>query len=209
MENKNCVFINCPFDKPRMDRILKPILFCLLSHDLHPVLTLDIKDSGQLRIEKIVDMMKEVKYSIHDLSLLKVKKVTEFARMNMPYELGIDYGLRSSGIEEYKRKRFLVMGSKKFDYMKAISDISGFDIMSHENSMEKVFDCMHSWLSSLELSIIVKPSLALYYDFINFNGWLYSNALDEYGEDVCKDYLEKMEMNTYKSKIEEYLNTKK
>ena len=44
----------------------------------------------------------------------------------------------NSGIEEYKRKRFLVMGSKKFDYMKAISDISGFDIMSHENSMEKV-----------------------------------------------------------------------
>ena len=79
----NNVFINCPFDKYRIDAILKPILFCLMVHGLNPQLALDVNDSGQLRIDKIVNLMKNSKYSIHDLSLLKVANTKEFARMNM------------------------------------------------------------------------------------------------------------------------------
>ena len=163
------VFINCPFDKNRIDKYLKPIFFCLVTNGLTPKIALESQDSGQLRIDKIVDLMKSSKYSIHDLSLLKLKRGTmEYARMNMPYELGIDYGLRNSGQELYEQKKFLVLGNKRYEYMKALSDISGFDIQNYNNSTEKLFECMHSWLSSLQLQRIVPPALIMHYDYISF-----------------------------------------
>lgn len=208
----NSVFINCPFDKSKIDSILKPILFCLIFHRLYPQLALDINDSGQLRIDKIVKLMKNSKFSIHDLSLLKVPKVSEFARMNMPYELGIDYGLRLSGVtgvNRYEEKRFLILGSKRYDYMKAISDLNGFDIQNHENKTRKVFDCMHLWLSTIGLDSEVLPSLKMYYEFMDFNAYTYFTISQKFGEEVVKDHLEKMSIPEYKKHIETYLSHKK
>lgn len=204
----NSVFINCPFDKSRIDTILKPIIFCLMSHGLFPQLALDINDSGQLRIDKIVGLMKTSKFSIHDLSLLKVPKVSEFARMNMPYELGIDYGLRLSGTNRYGEKRFLILGSKRYDYMKAVSDLNGFDIQNHENKTRKVFDCMHSWLSTIELDSEVLPSLKMYYDFLDFNAFTYYTFSQKYGEEIVKDHLDKMSIPEFKKCIVDYLSFK-
>lgn len=204
----NNVFINCPFDKYRIDVILKPILFCLISNGLNPQLALDVNDSGQLRIDKIVNLMKNSKYSIHDLSLLKVASTKEFARMNMPYELGIDYGLRLSGEGRFGEKRFLILGSKRYDYMKAVSDLNGFDIQNHENKTRKVFDCMHSWLGSIGLNVEISPSLKLYYDFIDFNAYMYVSMSKKYGEDIVKDHMEKITIPEYKKYIESYLANK-
>ena len=201
----NNVFINCPFDKYRIDAILKPILFCLMSHGLNPQLALDVNDSGQLRIDKIVDLMKNSRYSIHDLSLLKVADTKEFARMNMPYELGIDYGLRLSGEGRFGEKRFLILGSKRYDYMKAVSDLNGFDIQNHDNNTRKVFDCMNSWLGSIGLDVEISPGLKMYYEFIDFNAFMYISISKKYGEDIVKDHIEKMSIPEYKKHIETYL----
>ena len=176
-----------------------------MSHGLEPQLSLDIQDSGQLRIDKIVSLMKASKYSIHDLSLLKVNKIREFARMNMPYELGIDYGLRLSGMDRFGEKRFLILGSKRYDYMKAISDISGFDIENHDNNTRKVFGCMNHWLSTIGLNREILPELKLYYDFIDFNVYAYNSIHHQYGEDVVKDHLDKMGIMDYKKYILKYL----
>lgn len=204
----NNVFINCPFDEKHINDILKPIMFCLISNGLSPQLSLMIQDSGQKRIDKIVDLMKNSKYNIHDLSLLKTKSTKEYARMNMPYELGIDYGLRISGVERYGQKQFLILGSSRYDYMKAISDISGFDIHNHGGKTEKVFDCMYSWLSSLGLQKNMPPALTMYYDFLDFNVWLYMNILNEYGCDVAKEHQTKISITDYEIKIQEYLKQK-
>ena len=56
------VFINCPFDKNRIDKYLKPMFFCLVTNGLTPKIALESQDSGQLRIDKIVDLMKSSKY---------------------------------------------------------------------------------------------------------------------------------------------------
>lgn len=203
------VFINCPFDKNRIDKYLKPMFFCLVTNGLTPKIALESQDSGQLRIDKIVDLMKSSKYSIHDLSLLKLKRgAMEYARMNMPYKLGIDYGLRNSGQELYEQKKFLVLGNKRYEYMKALSDISGFDIQNYNNSTEKLFECMHPWLSSLQLQRIVPPALIMHYDYISFNAWLYSKLLTTYGEEATKECLKDLTWSNYKLYIDEYIQLK-
>ncbi len=56
----------------------------------------------------------------------------------MPFELGIDYGLRKSGNTSLNTKQFLILEANRYDYMKAISDINGFDIKVHSNDTEKM-----------------------------------------------------------------------
>lgn len=193
---ENNIFINCPFDKIRIDAILKPMIFCLVYYNFKPQLSLKVKDSGRPRIETIVNMMKGSRYSIHDLSLLSVSNPNDFARMNMPYELGIDYGLRVSGNQGLDEKRFLILGSKKYDYMKAISDLNGFDIDYHEDNTQKVFYCIREWIDSIRSTEIL-PSLKLYYKFMDFNAWLYDKLKHMHGEEVAFDYLNEMRIDEY------------
>lgn len=146
-EFEHSVFINCPFDQVYIDDLLKPILYIVVKNGFSPRLSLEVSDSGQVRLQKITEIIKSCKYSIHDLSIVKSKKAGEFARMNMPFELGIDYGLRNSGIKILKEKKFLILEATKYDYLRAISDINGFDIKVHNNETEKIFDCLYSWSS--------------------------------------------------------------
>lgn len=104
-----CVFINCPFDKRYIDDLLKPMLYVLVKNGLIPRLSLEVSDSGQIRLEKITNIIKSCKYGIHDLSIVKSTKAKEFARMNMPFELGIDYGLRVSDVSPLSTKQFLIL----------------------------------------------------------------------------------------------------
>lgn len=91
------VFINCPLDETYINDLLKPMLYLIIKNGYNPRLSLEVSDSGEVRLKKITEIIKSCKSSIHDLSLVKAKKAKEFARMNMPFELGIDYGLRKSG----------------------------------------------------------------------------------------------------------------
>ncbi len=71
------VFINCPFDNSYIDDILKPILYVLVKNRLSPRLSLEVSDSGQVRLQKITEIIKSCKYSIHDLSFVKSKKAKD------------------------------------------------------------------------------------------------------------------------------------
>ena len=87
------VFINCPFDED-YHPLLRPLLFTILYLGFTPRIALERSDSGENRIDKISELIASSKYSIHDLSRLKARRAKEFYRMNMPFELGIDYGAR-------------------------------------------------------------------------------------------------------------------
>src|SRR5689334_12727615 len=100
------VFINCPFDE-QYKPLLEVILFTLLYAGLIPRLASEKSDSLEPRVEKIVRLIKECKYSIHDLSRVKSAKANEFSRLNMPFELGIDYGCRRIAKNHLRTKRSL------------------------------------------------------------------------------------------------------
>lgn len=204
MRFEKSVFINCPFDIAYINDILKPMMYVIIKNGLNPRLSLEVSDSGQVRLEKITDIIKSCKYSIHDLSIVKSKKANEFARMNMPFELGIDYGLRKSGIDHLNTKQFLILEATKYDYMKAISDINGFDIKVHSNDTEKLFDCLYSWTSETLKINKQDPPLKMFYDFVDFNTSLFEEKLKEYRtEKLAKNYIEKISIPEYIQEIRE------
>lgn len=144
MDFEKNIFINCPIDQEFIDNLLKPILFIVIKNGFNPRVSLEISDSGQSRLLKITDIIKNCRYNIHDISKVKSKASHEFSRMNMPFELGIDYGIRYSGLKTFDTKHFLILEAVKYEYMHALSDISGFDTKAHKNETKELFKCLYS-----------------------------------------------------------------
>lgn len=122
----------------------------------------------------------------------------------MPFELGIDYGLRNSEIPNLDKKQFLILEATKYDYMKAISDINGFDIKVHSNETEKIFDCLYSWFSETLKINKQDPPLKIFYDFIDFNTSLFEEKVCQFGSDeLAMNYVEKISIPEYIGEIQE------
>jgi len=61
------VFINCPFDDEYAP-LLEAMPFCVVRFGLVPRLANERLETGENRLDKIVEMIKLSKFSIHDLS---------------------------------------------------------------------------------------------------------------------------------------------
>jgi hypothetical protein len=172
------VFINCPFDSHYYP-LLRPLLFTIVFLDFNPKIALERSDSGEQRLDKICQLIKESKYSIHDLSRLQSNKRDEFYRLNMPFELGIDYGARRFAANYLNKKKYLILEKRAFDYRKALSDISGVDIKNHENKPAKVVQAIRNWfVETVGLSNIAAPRV-IWYKFNDFTSDFYTRRQNE------------------------------
>lgn len=142
MHQKN-VFINCPFDKEYF-HLLKVFVFTILYIGFFPRLTLENSDSSETRISKIVNLISNSQFGIHDLSRLKARRKGEYFRLNMPFELGIDFGNKQYSTIN-KEKKILVLCAEKYEYQKAFSDFSGFDIKVHNNKEYDLIKVIREW----------------------------------------------------------------
>lgn len=140
------VFINCPFDEEYLP-LLRPLLFTILYVGLNPRISLESLDSGRPRIDKIVKLIKESRYAIHDLSRLQAKEAGEYFRLNMPFELGIDVGCRlfRSGC---RGKQCLILETERYRYQAALSDLSNSDIAVHKNDPQTLVTSVRNWLNN-------------------------------------------------------------
>jgi len=146
IDEKN-VFINCPFDNTYFP-LLKPLLFTITYLDLIPQIS-ETTDSGQARIDHILELMSISKYSIHDLSRVEKIKRNDYPRFNMPFECGIDFGLKMSNSEYFGEKRFLILEKEPYRYKSIISDISGNDIKAHKDDPEQIIKAVRDWFKVL------------------------------------------------------------
>lgn len=161
------VFINCPFDEDYYP-LLRPLLFTVLSLGFNPKIALERSDSGELRINKICQLIRSSRYSIHDLSRLQSKKKNEFYRLNMPFELGIEYGIRQLSKGRLQTKQCLILEKERYNFMRALSDLSGVDIKSHKNDPAVLVRELRNWfMETVGLSRIASPTL-IWYDFNDF-----------------------------------------
>lgn len=165
---QNSVFINCPFDAA-YHVLLQCILFTVVTLGFQPRIALEATDAGVIRLEKIITLIKESQYSIHDLSRIKSCTEGEYYRLNMPYELGIDFGCRRfSSEEKFACKRFLVLGGEHYEYMKALSDISGIDIQYHENEPINLVKSIRNWfVTNTDIKNALSPS-EIWYKWTDF-----------------------------------------
>ncbi len=142
------VFVNCPFDAQYVP-LLRPLLFTIIYLGLKPRIALEAMDAGQARLEKIVGLIAESKFGIHDLSRIEAAKAGELYRLNMPFELGIEFGCRLFGRGRQKDKRSLVLEAEPHRYKAALSDLSGSDIESHGNDPYRVIGTVRNWLKNV------------------------------------------------------------
>ncbi len=143
------VFVNCPFDWEYAP-ILKAMLFCLVHFGLRPRLALERSNAGETRIDKISELIAASEYSIHDLSRCQAREGGEHYRLNMPFELGMDFACRRFGGPPFDRKKILVLEEQKYRYQAALSDLAGVDVESHEGRHDLAVRKVRNWLAGME-----------------------------------------------------------
>ncbi len=141
------VFVNCPFD-PEYLPLLRPLLFTILYLGFTPRIALESLDSGTPRIQKIISLIEESKYAIHDLSRIQAATAGEFFRFNMPLELGLDVGCKLFKGGKWKNKKCLILEAERYRYQAAISDFSNSDIAVHANNPTNVVAEVRNWLNN-------------------------------------------------------------
>jgi hypothetical protein len=165
-----CVFINCPLDKS-YEPILQALLFCLIYLGFSPRIATERIDSGEIRLHKIRRLIEGSRYSIHDLSRSKASKKGEHYRLNMPFELGIDYACRLY-MKGRSGKKVLVLEEKRYQYQKALSDLAGCDLRTHSGRFEIAIRHVRNWLVS-EARIHAHGSSRIVDAYADFQQWYY------------------------------------
>ena len=171
------IFINCPFDTNYIE-LLRPMLFTLVYLGYNPRIALENMDVSIPRLDKILTLIRDSKYSVHDLSRIKSTMKNEFARLNMPFELGIDFGSKEFS-KKHNEKKFLVLSDEDHGYKKALSDLSGFDAQNHKNDSIEVVRILRDWIYEISETPKLIQALALWYKFQNaFLPFLIAKKMD-------------------------------
>lgn len=95
------------------------------------------------RMERIARTMLASPYSIHDLSRCRGEGDANLSRFNMPLELGIAMGFqltRPGGHE------WLALVPEGIAYAHYISDLSGYDLETHDGTPERLVSPVVRWL---------------------------------------------------------------
>jgi len=141
------VFINCPFDVAYRP-LFEALVFAV--HDCSYIArcSLEVDDASEARIEKIVKIIRDCKFGIHDISRTDPDVETGLPRFNMPLELGIFLGAKRFGNAVQKKKVCLILDIERYRFQQFISDIAGQDPSAHAGDAEKAIRIVRDWLSN-------------------------------------------------------------
>jgi hypothetical protein len=160
------VFINCPFDAAYAP-IFEAIVFAVHDAGFRAKCARERLDSSQVRLQKIVSLIAESRYSIHDLSRTALDEKSQLPRFNMPFELGIDVGCKEYSAK-HKDKSFLIFESEKYGFQKYISDIAGQDIAKHSDDPLEAVKRVRDWLRTESARADIPGGIAIYKRYESF-----------------------------------------
>src|SRR5215210_5684111 len=140
------VFINCPFD-PEYRPIFDALLFAVHACGLRARCALEAADSGAVRVEKIVQIIRDCRFGIHDISRTELND-QGLPRFNMPYELGLFMGAQRLGGAKQRRKSCLILDRQAYRYQAFLSDIAGQDPLSHGDDPSRAIKATRDWLAT-------------------------------------------------------------
>lgn len=141
------VFLNVPFDR-QYARLLRAHVFAIESCGLEATCALAESNAGDLRLAKILRLIRECRLGIHDLSRTTLDPVHRLPRFNMPLELGLFLGSQHFGSGRQRQKSSLVLDREQYRYQKFCSDLAGSDISAHGNKVEDAIRRVQHWLQS-------------------------------------------------------------
>lgn len=169
------VFVNCPFDEA-FAPLLQAIAFCITDLEFFARLAPENADNAANRLDRIVELIRGSKYGIHDLSRCKSTAAGEYARLNMPFELGLDHACARFGSGQMSGKTILILEETRYDYQKGLSDISGWDIHAHDGDFIKAVRIVSSWLIRQAGAAPVGPS-KIQGDYLTFQEWYWEREI--------------------------------
>ncbi len=196
------VFINCPFDDD-YTRLLHPLLFTILYLGFNPRIATERSSANEPRIDKIFDLIGSSKYSIHDISRLQATTENEFYRLNMSFELGIDYGCRRFATNHHRDKKFLVLEKEQYRYAQALSDLAGMDIKNHNDKPFEIIQIARNWLASFSNGKTAKAPTFIHKEF---NDFMEKFAQEREQEGFSPDDIKKMPVSDFIAYIRRSLN---
>jgi hypothetical protein len=182
------VFINCPFDDEYLP-LLRPLLFTVVYLGFAPRIASERSDSTENRLDKIVELIRESRLSIHDISRLRATAVGEFARFNLPFELGIAHASRLFGTGRMRSKHCLILERDRHEYRRALSDLAGMDIKHHSNESSEVVRCVRDWfVETVGLRGVHSPT-KIWYRFNDFASDFYDRRRQDGFSDADLNYM--------------------
>ena len=144
------VFVNCPFD-PDYQALFDALVFAVIFCGFEVRSALEIVDSGEARLTKIVALMEASRFSIHDISRTALDPGSGLPRFNMPIELGIAIGMKHLGRVKLRDHRLMVLDAappeKRYRYQQFASDLAGTDIKVHANAPTRAIGAVRDFLS--------------------------------------------------------------
>ena len=155
---------------------------------LKPRIATERSDAGEPRVEKIIELIQSSRYSIHDLSRCQAREPGEHYRLNMPFELGVDFGCRRFGGVPLSEKVILVLEEERYRYQAAISDLAGSDIEAHGGNYRTAVRKVRNWIAGLGGFDRVAATRILG-DYEDFQKWHYEQRLGAgFSEEDIRDY---------------------
>lgn len=115
-------------------------------------------------------MLAACNFAIHDISRTELDAVNKLPRFNMPFELGLDFGLRESGVSKFRKKSCLILDRSRYRFQKYLSDIAGHDPEAHADDPKRVIEVVRSWLRRASHDSAIPSPQAIcshYYGFLN------------------------------------------
>jgi hypothetical protein len=130
----NSVFLNIPYDEEFRGLYIAYIVG-LYQLNLVPHLASEIP-GGDRRLNKILQLIKSCRFSIHDLSRVELSVAPSGApRFNMPLELGMTITWANL---HPSRHTWFVWESERYRLQKSASDLNGTDPYIHDGTPEGV-----------------------------------------------------------------------
>lgn len=187
---EDSVFLNVPFDK-KYKRLFDALVFAIHDCGFAARSALEVEDSGQARVDKILGIIEQSKFGIHDISRAGIDRSTKLARFNMPLELGFFLGAKRYGSPKDRDKRCLVLDRERYRYRNFCSDISGQDIRAHNDQPRDAIRAVRDWLSSHKTQIQMPGGKAIFERHEGFRAQLPAQSKDvrlDPGELTFGDY---------------------
>lgn len=130
------VFLNIPYDD-KFESLFLAFISGICAFGFVPRATLEIATSSR-RLDRILDLIRECRYSIHDLSRVQLDDTApRTPRFNMPFELGLSVAHEKS--TPGKNHQWFVCESEKFRLPKSLSDLNGTDAFIHDGTIAGLF----------------------------------------------------------------------
>jgi hypothetical protein len=129
------VFLNIPYDAG-FENLFLAYIAAISAFGFAPRATLEIP-FGQRRLDRILTLIQQSQYSIHDLSRIQLdRKSPRTPRFNMPFELGLTVALEKTAHPDHK---WVVCEAMRRRINKSLSDLDGTDAYIHDGNIQGVF----------------------------------------------------------------------